>query len=73
MEDRRQFVSCNGRVSDLLVIHRGVPQGSALGPTLFSIYLNGVISTVQHSSCTLFADDTDIHLPIEMLLQLRIV
>lgn len=61
LEDRKQFVSCNGRVSDLLGIRRGVPQGSVLGPTLFSVYLNGVLSTVEHSSCTLFADDTEIH------------
>lgn len=61
MEDRKQFVSCNGRVSDLLGIRRGVPQGSVLVPTLFSVYLNGVLSTVEHSSCTLFADETEIH------------
>lgn len=61
LEDRKQFVSYNGRASDLQVIRRGVPQGSVLGPTLFSIYLNGVLSTVKHSSCKLFADDTEIH------------
>ena len=59
LEDRKQFVSSNGRVSDLLGIRLWVPQGSVVGQTLFSVYLNGVISTVEHSSCTLFA--TEIH------------
>ena len=42
-------------------MEHGVPQGSVLGPTLFSIHYNSIHSAVKHSSCTLFADDTEIY------------
>ena len=38
-----------------------VPQDSVLGPALFSIQYNSIHSAVKHSSCTLFADDTEIY------------
>ena len=35
----------------------GVPQGSILGPTLCSLYVNGLLKFTE-SSAKLFADDT---------------
>ena len=62
IDNRRQYVTCNSTESKSLALRHGVPQGSVLGPTLFwAHYYNDVTSAVKHSSCTLFADDTEIH------------
>ena len=55
---RVQQVKSGNIVSDLLAITKGVPQGSLLGPTLFSIYINDVAKAAGKSRIHLYADDT---------------
>ncbi|GFO38287.1 reverse transcriptase [Plakobranchus ocellatus] len=56
-----QSVSFNNNISKATLIRRGVPQGSILGPLLFSIYINDLPDYVSFGNCEMFADDTSIH------------
>ena len=61
LHNRKQSVVIDGKCADLLVQERGVPQGSALGPLLFSIFVNDLPSIFTYSSVQLYADDTVIY------------
>ena len=56
---RKQIVVVDGIKSDTLEIKAGVPQGSRLGPLLFIIYLNDIITEIE-SDILIFADDTSL-------------
>ena len=61
MTNRKQFVSINNTPSKKQNISCGVPQGSVLGPLLFSIYINDLPKASNFES-RLFADDTALFL-----------
>jgi len=56
LSDRRQFVSVNTSHSQYGNIDCGVPQGSILGPLLFSIYVNDMVQSVN-CDLYMYADD----------------
>ena len=53
---RQQRVVVNGVKSDWAQVLSGVPQGTVLGPLLFSLYINDISSDIE-SEIRLFADD----------------
>ena len=60
LSNREQLVFINTIKSDLFPAEYGIPQGSVLGPLLFSLYINHLPLFIK-ALCELFADDTTIH------------
>ena len=50
-----------GSASNWGTVHAGVPQGSILGPLLFSIYVNNLPSVVHGSQLNMYCDDMELH------------
>jgi len=63
LENRTQKVIIDGRQSSPCSVPSGVPQGSALGPVLFLIYINDIVTNI-HSQLRLFADGCLTYRPI---------
>lgn len=63
---RFQKVSMNGTVSSPQELHYGVPQGSVLGPILFSLYSSKLTEIIEAHGLDyhVYADDTQIYMPI---------
>ena len=56
--NRTQIVNFDGVNSDLQAITYGVPQGSILGPLLFSILVNDLETVLERAEVLFYADDT---------------
>ena len=57
LNNRKQYMECNSVKSDLKTVLCGVPQGSTLGPLLFSLYINDLPLHTKFY-VHLFANDT---------------
>jgi hypothetical protein len=64
LTNRRQRVILPGISSNWSNINAGVPQGSILGPLLFLVYINDIVSEI-HCNIRLFADDTSLYLTVD--------
>ena len=72
LSSRKQYVVLNGVKSDIMEVSCGIPQGSALGPLLFAIYVNDLHTAVRQSRVQLYADDTCLYYSAKMLAQLKL-
>nr|WP_253308766.1 reverse transcriptase family protein [Rickettsia endosymbiont of Ceutorhynchus assimilis] len=62
LSKRSQRVTLDGQYSESLNIFAGVPQGSILGPLLYSIFTSNFIKSLKFCQYHLYADDTQIYL-----------
>ena len=60
LADRRMYVVVNGTSSTTKIVRPGVPQGSILSPTLYSIFTNDILTT-SNTQLAVYADDTAIY------------
>ena len=63
LENRKQKVKINSHYSDELPISFGVPQGSVLGPLLFTMYVYPISDVIKNKGFDfhLYADDTQLY------------
>ena len=64
LTNREQRVLLRGQASEWAHVISGVPQGSVLGPVLFLVYINDIVSNID-STIKLFADDAKMYRTIK--------
>ena len=60
LSQQNQIVNIANCISDPLPLSVGVPQGSILGPVLFTRYVNDLLSVPKHCQAMGYVDDTKI-------------
>ena len=65
LSQRKQRVVVDGITSEFIDINRGMPQGTFLGPILFSLMVNDIqLADPRRNLLVKFADDITISIPV---------
>ena len=62
LSDRQQCVRIGDAVSKVLPLEFGVPQGSILGPVLFTIYVNDLLNVPKRCISASYVDDCKLYM-----------
>ena len=62
LSERTQMVSTAKGVSKEITLKNGVPQGSILGPILFTVLTSNIHKYIQHCQYHCYADDTQLYI-----------
>ena len=60
LNNRKQIVKCNDKLSQPCILSIGFPQLTILGPTLFILYFNDFSNYIDPTLCVRYADDTSL-------------
>ena len=60
LSNRKQFTTINEKESSKMYVRCGLPQGSVLGPTLFTLFTNDLPLSIKYGDTFMYADDTTV-------------